>query len=178
VSVNPNPVLAPIRVAIVASDPARRSALANLVAAGGHAIAEDSAQADVVLTDDASRAFAHQRVIVLGDSFAGDAAGVLPSDASAEQIDAAIRAVQAGLWVRARDESASDSEPLLTPREIEVLEALTRGLSNKAIARALAISEHTVKFHVESLFRKLEVNSRAQAAVRGLALLARNRIEV
>jgi DNA-binding NarL/FixJ family response regulator len=69
-------------------------------------------------------------------------------------------------------------ELLLTPREIEVLEALAEGLSNKAIARKLDISQHTVKFHIESLFRKLGVRSRSQAVIRGLPSLSRTQFEI
>lgn len=54
--------------------------------------------------------------------------------------------------------------PQLTPREREVLMAICRGLTNRAIARALWLSEHTVKFHVSSLYRKLGVKTRAEAA--------------
>ena len=57
---------------------------------------------------------------------------------------------------------------VLTPREIEVLAALGKGLSNKAAARRLGISPHTVKFHIESLFRKLGAGSRAEAVAKGL----------
>jgi two-component system, NarL family, nitrate/nitrite response regulator NarL len=49
-----------------------------------------------------------------------------------------------------------------------VLAALGKGLSNKAVARQLGISPHTVKFHVEALFRKLGAGSRAEAVVKGL----------
>jgi|HigsolmetaAR202D_1030399.scaffolds.fasta_scaffold00562_26 Response regulator containing a CheY-like receiver domain and an HTH DNA-binding domain len=55
----------------------------------------------------------------------------------------------------------------LTPRELEVLELLSEGLSNKLIARRLIISEHTVKFHVASIFTKLGASSRADAVSRG-----------
>lgn len=51
----------------------------------------------------------------------------------------------------------------LSPREIEVLAALARGASNKAIARALQMTENTVKFHLKSVFQKLGVSSRASA---------------
>ena len=57
----------------------------------------------------------------------------------------------------------SEGQGLLTPREIEVLNAIGEGLTNKAIARRLTISLHTVKFHVESIFRKLGVSTRTSA---------------
>jgi DNA-binding CsgD family transcriptional regulator len=63
---------------------------------------------------------------------------------------------------------AEEAWPILTPREIEVLAALRDGLSNKEAARRLAISPHTVKFHIESLFKKLGAASRAEAVVKGL----------
>jgi len=53
----------------------------------------------------------------------------------------------------------------ITPRETEVLKHLTAGLSNKEIARAMAISIETVKEHVQNLLRKLGVADRTQAAV-------------
>jgi len=57
---------------------------------------------------------------------------------------------------------------LLTPRELEVLNVLIEGLTNKAIARRLNISLHTVKFHVESVFRKLDVRTRTEAVAKAL----------
>ena len=62
---------------------------------------------------------------------------------------------------------------LLTPRELDVLAAIGTGLSNKAIARQLGISLHTVKFHIESLFRKLGVRTRAEAVAKGLGAARR-----
>ena len=59
-----------------------------------------------------------------------------------------------------------DFRSLLTPREIEVLSAIGEGLTNKSIARRLDISLHTVKFHVESLFRKLGVRTRTEAVAK------------
>lgn len=58
----------------------------------------------------------------------------------------------------------------LTPREIEVLEMLGSGLANKAIATALNISDHTVKFHVSSIFQKLGVSTRTEAVAVGVRL--------
>jgi DNA-binding NarL/FixJ family response regulator len=56
----------------------------------------------------------------------------------------------------------------LTAREREVLELLSRGLPNKLIARRLQISEHTVKFHVSSIYAKLGASSRTDAVSRGV----------
>jgi two-component system NarL family response regulator len=56
----------------------------------------------------------------------------------------------------------SDKKPL-TPREIETLDLLRRGLSNKDIARVLEISENTAKFHVKAILAKLEAADRAEA---------------
>jgi NarL family two-component system response regulator YdfI len=58
----------------------------------------------------------------------------------------------------------------LTPREMEVLERLAEGLSNRAIAQELSISEHTVKFHVTSIMGKLDAQSRTDAVVRATRL--------
>jgi DNA-binding NarL/FixJ family response regulator len=60
-------------------------------------------------------------------------------------------------------------EPL-TPRELEVLEQLAAGLSNKAIAGRLGISDQTVKFHVASITGKLGVTNRTEAVRRALRL--------
>jgi len=56
----------------------------------------------------------------------------------------------------------------LTPREREILGLIGQGLSNKAMARRLGISVHTIKFHMEALFTKLDATSRAEALTKGL----------
>lgn len=53
----------------------------------------------------------------------------------------------------------------LTPRELDVLHLLAEGLTNKAIAQRLSISEHTVKFHINALMGKLNAQSRTEAVV-------------
>ena len=58
----------------------------------------------------------------------------------------------------------------LTPREHNVLALVADGLSNRDIATALAISDHTVKFHLASIFGKLGVSTRTEAVQRGLRL--------
>ena len=66
------------------------------------------------------------------------------------------------------DEQAGAQPPtdsILTAREHDVAAELAQGRSNKEIARALAMSEHTVKFHLKAIFTKLNVKSRAEAAI-------------
>ncbi|WP_425230066.1 response regulator transcription factor [Sphingomonas sp.] len=85
-----------------------------------------------------------------------------------------------GLWagwrlqrpVRATDGTeAAVAEALgITPREREVLDALARGLSTKAIARALGCSPNTVKTHTARLFAKLPAANRTEAAAKARAL--------
>ncbi|WP_349744813.1 response regulator [Roseateles cavernae] len=55
----------------------------------------------------------------------------------------------------------------LSPRELDILKELTRGASNKEMARTLGIAETTVKIHVQHILRKLKLSSRVQAAVWG-----------
>lgn len=61
--------------------------------------------------------------------------------------------------------STAKPEYDLSPREVEVLEQLAKGLSNKVIARELEIEETTVKLHLRSLFKKLGVNNRTEAVI-------------
>jgi DNA-binding NarL/FixJ family response regulator len=99
--------------------------------------------------------------------------GILPTESSAEELSAAVHALSQGLIVGT---SAllfeSEREPLadgpLTERESEVLGLLSKGMANKQIAMALGISEHTVKFHVSSIYQKLSVSSRTEAVRAGL----------
>ncbi|HPQ97318.1 MAG: response regulator transcription factor [Thiothrix sp.] len=60
-----------------------------------------------------------------------------------------------------------DSDNLLTPKEKMVLQYISRGYSNKEIARSLDISPHTVASHIKRIYRKLEVNSRNEAVYEG-----------
>jgi DNA-binding CsgD family transcriptional regulator len=71
-----------------------------------------------------------------------------------------------GIWAEALDHSGAEDEEhavALTPREREVLALLAAGASNKAIARTLDLSVHTVKFHVASLIDKLGAGGRLEA---------------
>ncbi len=121
-------------------------------------------------------------LLVLSDNpaLAADTAlqGVLPRRSDLRQVTAAVAALAAGLSVRVpslRDHAGfaareAPSRSPLTPREVEVLALVGEGHSNKAIARRLGISAHTVKYHLEAIFVKLAVRSRAEAVTRGLRL--------
>ncbi|MFN2262826.1 MAG: LuxR C-terminal-related transcriptional regulator [Anaerolineales bacterium] len=105
--------------------------------------------------------------------------GILPLGASIEQFEAALQAINAGLstgmpsmlTLLPGEEDADLGEPLIDPlteRELEVLQLLAQGKANKQIALDLAISEHTVKFHVSSIYTKLGASNRTEAARLGV----------
>jgi two-component system, NarL family, response regulator YdfI len=108
---------------------------------------------------------------------------VLPSDISPSQLVAALQAAAAGLVVMhpsdvtsALPAGAPAPRPLaelaepLTRRERQVLQMLASGVGNKEIAAQLAISEHTVKFHVTSILGKLGAASRTEAVAQAIRL--------
>ncbi len=100
----------------------------------------------------------------------------LPLRAAAEELAGAVRAVHAGLFVlhpEALRTSAAGDTPVtagapLTSREREVLELMADGANNRGIAARLAISRHTVKFHVASILGKLRAASRTEAVALAL----------
>lgn len=108
--------------------------------------------------------------------------GVLPGWASDREIQIALEAAATGLLILHGDiaeqtaHAANTPSPsatevpgeALSPREREVLDLLAVGLGNKEIAWRLKISDHTVKFHVTSIFNKLSVSSRAEAVAVGI----------
>lgn len=63
-----------------------------------------------------------------------------------------------------REEESRDAEPSLTPRELEIVRRVARGLRNRTIAEELQISEGTVKIHLHNIYQKLEVNGRGELA--------------
>ncbi len=162
-----------LRVAICAAGLPRRAALSRAVAEAGHIVVGAQDAADVVLADGDCPPGETRPVVTLGGT-RDDRPGMLSRDAGADHIDAAIRAVAAGLIVRLPEATnagfgamrETDGHALLTPRELEVLATLGEGMTNKAIARRLNISLHTVKFHVESLFRKLGARTRTEAVAK------------
>jgi len=129
---------------------------------------DEDAPAVLLLTDDQSAAAQLTDLPVWG---------VLSLDASPEELSAAVRALGEGLWIgspallqdlleRQPAFALEEGEPIvdpLTAREREVLQLVAEGLANKQIALSLGISEHTVKFHLSSLYTKLGVTSRTEA---------------
>jgi two-component system, NarL family, nitrate/nitrite response regulator NarL len=168
------PAAGPLRVAVVAADPTMARRLAALVEESGHDVVAASEPADALVSDGSAPPETGVPAVMFGAA-AGDYAGLLPEHAAPVQLDAALRAVAAGLVVRPRAVAkprfgplSEETLPPLTAREIEVLTAFGEGLSNKETARRLGISPHTVKFHGESLFRKLGAGCRAEAVAKGL----------
>ena len=101
--------------------------------------------------------------------------GLLLNENDADLLMMALQTVSNGLLVIDPALSSSlispmiNSEPLeeaLTARENEVLQLLAQGLTNKAIAHQLGITDHTVKFHVNAIMTKLGAQSRTEAVVR------------
>ena len=114
------------------------------------------------------------------DSLQNGAQGYLLKDMEPDALITALRDIVDGNTVVAKeltgilakavqgesdDSMAQDAFADLTPREREILCHLAAGQSNKLIARNLGISDGTVKLHVKSILRKLNVHSRVEAAV-------------
>ena len=164
-----------LRVAVLAVDPWRGLQLSRVVREAGHDVVQDLAHASLVLTDGVAVRDGVPS-IALGTETGDNHSGRLPRDAAPDQIDAALRAVAAGLTVsvaevpeRRFEALADPDEPaLLTPREVEVLRDVADGMTNKEIAAHLGISLHTVKFHLESLMRKLDASSRTEAVSKSM----------
>ena len=111
------------------------------------------------------------------------ASALLPVGIDAETLAAALLASAKGLATISRRDLAillpeeERIDPLvkpptetLTPRELEVLQLMARGQTNRQIARRLQISEHTVKFHAGAVLGKLSARSRAEAVARAIGL--------
>ncbi len=186
-----------IRVLIAASSPVARAGLKSLVEDAADCVVAGSAssgeldelalelQPDVILwqisaDEDAAavlQSLKRQNTVLLTANAALDliragAHGVLPLDATPDQIEIALRAAAAGLGIFFPEHldapSAARSSSTLTAREREVLRMIAEGLANKEIAWRLGISDHTVKFHVSALLGKLGAGSRAEAITAGI----------
>jgi DNA-binding NarL/FixJ family response regulator len=183
-----------IRVLLDISSPALRAGLRALLSLDNaikvvNDSLEDDLEADVLVTSASHASYVNNlvsdspsaAVLLLSDDprhardlkHSSRVWGILPTDASAEELSAAVQALSQGLIVGTPALlTESENEPLsqgpLTDREAEVLGLLSRGLANKQIAAALGISEHTVKFHVSSIYTKLNVTNRTEAVREGL----------
>jgi DNA-binding NarL/FixJ family response regulator len=111
---------------------------------------------------------------VADEALAAGAAGFLPKSMPEKSLVNAIRFMATGeqyVPVKYMTEKPAEPEnPLadkLNEREMKVLEGLVKGFSNKEIARELDVQEVTVKLYVKTLFRKLDVRNRVQAALAG-----------
>ena len=152
----------------------------------------------VVATRELGRRFPDVKVIILTtfeddetvfEGLKAGARGYLLKDISSEEMAAAVRRVAAGealieprltrkvlaefsrLASANSGQASSGSLPVpLTERELEVLQALAHGLSNREIAEQLVITQGTVKNHVSSLIDKLGVRDRTQAVLKGQEL--------
>jgi ATP/maltotriose-dependent transcriptional regulator MalT len=123
----------------------------------------------VVARDSARRQTLIQRAEEAGWTVRAD----VPTEAalSPEDLDgvaAVVLDVQDAHATSMRVDEASDLVEPLTAREQEVLEQMAAGLSNRQIAHALGISEHTVKFHVSAILGKLGVATRSAAIRHGM----------
>lgn len=139
-------------------------------------LAEEGNGAMLVLSED-------ERSVPVLRALAPGGWGVVSPDAPPEELSAAVTAVARGLVVLPKEltgrllsgsaafgRSVEEPSEPLTMREREILGLLGRGLSNKKVARDLKISEHTVKFHVSSIYAKLGAENRAETVSLGARL--------
>ncbi len=118
-----------------------------------------------ILSGTAPRSVAEQ-------ALAEGAAGFLPKTMSTKSLMAAIRFMAAGeiyapisMMTERDQQQTTVAGAQLTPREMDVLNLLCRGLANKEIARELELQEVTVKLHIKTLYRKIDAKNRTHAAM-------------
>jgi len=178
-------------VEILIGEPGLADRVAELIDEAGIRIVDaNDGAADLTITDRLPPRRTGHRTIVIADS--GDqaealragAAGVLPPAFSAAQLLLVIEAVAFDLVVVPKGlladtlDAPSPSGPAeadpdaasLTLRELQVLERMAAGATNKVIARQLDISIHTVKFHVASILDKLDSTGRTDAVAQAVRL--------
>ena len=95
----------------------------------------------------------------------------IPKSVTPEVLTEALRQVLAGtIFLPPEISGGTDSDeaarPVLTPRQRDVLRALSRGLPTKSISRELSLSEHTVKEHITTIFRILGARNRTEAVIK------------
>jgi two-component system, NarL family, nitrate/nitrite response regulator NarL len=189
----PRDAAEPLRVVVASENPLRRAALAmRLSAFADLAVSEAEVaemrdtRADAVLADAVEIARSGPPVLHLvrdasdaAQAIARGARGVMMRTATPRRLHTALHGVAEGLVIideelaervmphaRARVELI---EPL-TPRELQVAQLLAAGLTNKEIAHRLGVTDHTVKFHLNGILRKLGVSTRTEAVVQAARL--------
>jgi DNA-binding NarL/FixJ family response regulator len=182
----------PLTVLIVSSDPLTRAGLTSILRSRSVNVIEASPQDDLTVWHDANAIIwdgepdefeTDLPILALLEDGSAErqilqrARAILSRSATPEQIVAALQAITQGLVVVERrfletlplQETSNDDVPEhLTERELEVLQCLARGLSNKAIAKTLEISENTVKFHVNALLEKFGVGTRTEVVIKAI----------
>lgn len=168
----------PARVAISAASTSVRRGLAALLRSSPSFVLVDS-EPDAVLVELEEGESLDPRqagwLLVLCDRAPEPAElarvrGWLPRDREDEDLLVALEAVCRGMTVMlpGASEVRETPESILTTRELEVLRLMAEGLPNKELSARLSISEHTVKFHLSSIFTKLDANSRTEAVTAGI----------
>jgi DNA-binding NarL/FixJ family response regulator len=160
---------------------------------GIHIISGDGLPADIRITDGTTDAGSGAPVLVFCtgaealEALQAGASAALPEDTEGDALRSAVRAVAGGLivlteglrdlWLAHSDldelahaEEDDSTATELTERELQVLALLAEGASNKSIARSLAITPHTAKFHVASIVAKLGATGRTEAVARAIRL--------
>lgn len=181
----------PLRVAVTSENPLRRAALVMRLLPFDdltpvEADDDSDPRADVIVCDGRPCEGGTTPVLSLVDdgskaaeAMAGGASGVLLRGSTPRRLHDAIRAIVEGMIVvdeeivqrvlRQPRPRVDLFEPL-TPREQQVAQLLADGLTNKEIGRRLDVTEHTVKFHINGILRKLGVSTRTEAVVQAARL--------
>jgi DNA-binding NarL/FixJ family response regulator len=184
----------PLRIVIASENPLRRASLMIRLAPFGDLEVTEvdepaklrHVRADAIVSDGAELPRSDVPLLNLvsdaagaADAIAHGARGVLLINAAPRRIHTALRAIADGLFVV--DDELSEKivpqararvelfEPL-TEREQQVAQLLVRGLTNKEIAVRLGVTQHTVKFHLNGILRKLGVSTRTEAVVQAARL--------
>lgn len=128
-----------------------------------------------------------QDIGVASEALASGAAGYIPKSLSAPAFFHALKLIQVGekfipaelyeqiakhtrtIQRHARDAETFVARTGLSPREVEVLSALVKGISNKAIGDELGVEEVTIKLHLRRIYRKIDVANRTQAVKMAMA---------
>ncbi|MGL4608368.1 MAG: response regulator transcription factor [Trueperaceae bacterium] len=181
-----------LRLILVASDPLVRAGLAYLLRSEAiRVVAEVSSleqvhlyehEANVIVWDNSGETPNEASQLPILALVADDAEtlllphvqGMLYRSSSPERIQQALQTLAEGLYVYERafvtwpTHTAQNTPTDLTARELEVLQRLAEGMSNKSIAKTLNISENTVKFHINALLEKFNVGSRTEVVIKAI----------